>query len=237
MNTLLYSMGEKADDILQSFNLSEEELKKYDTVVAKFQNHFISRRNVIFERAKFNSRKQEGGENVDSFITALYGLAEHCGFGSLHDELIRDRIVVGIRDIALSEKMQMDPKLNLEKAVNYVRQSEAVKKQQETVRGTPTSNFTPIDEAINVVNKARSQYKATSRSHRTSDRAKKTQQSTFRAKNFTRNAIDAENHPCTLSSNVQLGKQSVTTAPRRDILNLCVDPKIQLEIFQMTKKM
>ena len=47
--------------------------------------------------------------------------------------------------------MQMDPNLNLEKAVNYVRQSKAVKKQQETVRGTPTSNFTPTDDAINVV--------------------------------------------------------------------------------------
>ena len=69
-----------------------EELKKYDTIVAQFQKHFISRRNVIFERAKFNSRKQEEGE-TDSFITALYGLAEHCGFGQLHDELIRDRIV------------------------------------------------------------------------------------------------------------------------------------------------
>ena len=170
VNTLLYSMGEKADDILQSFCLSEEELKKYEMVVAKFQKHFISSRNVIFERAKFNSQKQKEGENVDS---ALYELAEHYGFGSLHDKLICDRIVVGIRDIALSEKMQMDPNLDLEKAVNYIRQSKAVKKQQETVRGTPTSNFTPTDDAINVVNKARSQYKATSRSHRQSDRAKK----------------------------------------------------------------
>ena len=38
INTLLYSMGEKADDILQSFNLQEEELKKYETVVDKFHN-------------------------------------------------------------------------------------------------------------------------------------------------------------------------------------------------------
>ena len=123
VNTLLYSMGEKADDILQSFNLEEEELKKYETAIDKFQKHFICRRNVIFERAKFNSRKQEEGETVDSFITALYGLAEHCEFGQLHDELIRDRIVVGIRDITLSEKMQMDPKLDLAKAANYVHHS------------------------------------------------------------------------------------------------------------------
>ena len=67
----------------------------------RFQRHFVSRRNIIFERAKFNSRKQEDGETADSFITSLYGLAEHCAFGQLHDELIRDRIVVGIRDTDL----------------------------------------------------------------------------------------------------------------------------------------
>ena len=47
-------------------------------------------------RAKFNRRKQESGESVDTFITDLYGLAEHCQFGTLHDEMIRDRIVVRV---------------------------------------------------------------------------------------------------------------------------------------------
>ena len=56
------------------------------------------RRNVIFERAKFNQRQEEQGETVDSFITSLHYLAEHCGYGQLHDEMIRDRLVVGLRD-------------------------------------------------------------------------------------------------------------------------------------------
>lgn len=54
----------------------------------------MKRRNPIFERAKFNQRRQEEGEPVDSFITALHCLAEHCGYGELHDEMIRDRLVV-----------------------------------------------------------------------------------------------------------------------------------------------
>lgn len=32
VNSLIYSMGDQADDILRSFNLSEEEAKKYTTV-------------------------------------------------------------------------------------------------------------------------------------------------------------------------------------------------------------
>ena len=54
-------MGDEADDILRSFGLSEPDSKKYDVVLAKFEAHFIKRRNVIFKRVKFNMHKQEEG--------------------------------------------------------------------------------------------------------------------------------------------------------------------------------
>ena len=57
------------------------------------------------------------GESVDSCITDLYTLAEFCVFGGLHDELIRDRIVFGIRDKNLSEKLQHESDLKLSKAI------------------------------------------------------------------------------------------------------------------------
>ena len=49
--------------------------------------------------------------------------------------MIRDRIVVGLQDGKLAEKLQLDSELTLEKAVNQAQQSEAVKKQQAVVRG------------------------------------------------------------------------------------------------------
>ena len=98
-------MGDAADDILASLELTEEEKKTYDTVVAKFQSHFVKKRNIMFERAKFNQRKQQEGESIDNFVTALYCLSKHCQYGGLQDEVIRDRIVVGLRDSSLSEKL------------------------------------------------------------------------------------------------------------------------------------
>ena len=124
VNMLIYTMGDEADDILRSFKLSDTDVKKYSVVKEKFEDHFIKKRNVIYERARFNSRKQEKGEPVDSFITDLHALAEHCDYKDLHDEMIRDRIVVGLRDAALSEKLQLDSKLTLEKAVTTARQAE-----------------------------------------------------------------------------------------------------------------
>ena len=100
---------------------------------------------MIFESAKFNRRKQEEGEFVETFITALYALA---GYGNLHDEMIRDRIVVGILDCKLSEKLQLDPDLTLASAVTKVRQSEAIKLQQPLLLGKP-------DTPVGVVQRGR----------------------------------------------------------------------------------
>ena len=134
INMLICPMGDQADDILTSFRLSTTQLKQYHTVKTKFDEHFVLRRNVIFERAKFNRRHQEEGETVDTFITALNALTEHCNFGTLTDEMIRDRVVVGLLDAKLSEKLKLDSELTLPKAVNQPRQSEAVKKQQTLTR-------------------------------------------------------------------------------------------------------
>ena len=148
VNTLIYTMGDEGDDILSPFGLGEDDKKKYDTVKEKFQGYFIKKHNVIFERAKFNMRSQLEGESVDSFVTALHGLAEHCNFRDLKEELIRDRMVVGLRDATLSEKLQMDPDLTLEKAVTSARQRESVRKQQPLLRGDPAESSLPKEDPL-----------------------------------------------------------------------------------------
>jgi hypothetical protein len=42
-------------------------------------------------------------------VTSLYTLSEYCGYNDLREEMIRDWIVVGIKDANLSVKMQLDP--------------------------------------------------------------------------------------------------------------------------------
>lgn len=61
--------------------------------------------------------------------TAVNTLAEHCEFGALREELMWDRIVVGIRDAKLSESLQLD--LDLEQS--YHKKTEWKKK---VLRGT-----------------------------------------------------------------------------------------------------
>ena len=48
--------------------------------------------------------------------------------------MIRDRIVVGLLDVKLSERLQLNSNLTLESAVTQARQSEEVHKQQTVVQ-------------------------------------------------------------------------------------------------------
>ena len=60
---------------------------------------------MIIEHTEFNKCSQMPDEPVEQFITSLYNLAADCNFGELKDKLIRDRIVVGISDASLSERL------------------------------------------------------------------------------------------------------------------------------------
>ncbi|KAL3187041.1 hypothetical protein MRX96_026133 [Rhipicephalus microplus] len=134
VNTLIYAMGREAEDVLASLKLSDAEKLNYDAVTRAFAKHFVPRTNVIYERAKFNSRKQEAHESVDAFVTELYRLAETYEYGDLKEELIRDRLVVGLADTQLSEKLKLNAEMTLEAAVTAARNSKTFKLQQKDLR-------------------------------------------------------------------------------------------------------
>ena len=124
---------------MSSTNITAEERKIYATVVSKFDEFFKVRRNVIFERARFNRRNQQEGETSEQHIMELYALAENCDYSNLKEEMIWDRLVVGIRDTGLSQQLQLDAELTLEKAKTKVRQREAVGEQQKELQSPETS--------------------------------------------------------------------------------------------------
>ena len=134
VNTLMCLLGNKADDILSSFQLSNAESENYNVVKTKFDTYFAVRKNVIYERAVFNKRIQLPGKTVDEFILSLHCLAEPGNYGALKDEMVRDRLVVGLSEKHLSEHLQLDANLTLTKAVEKARNFELVKKQQSIIR-------------------------------------------------------------------------------------------------------
>lgn len=182
------------------------QLKDYKTVKEKFDSYSVVRRNVIYERAKFNRRVQNEHESVEEFITSLYELAEHCEYGDLHDQMIRDRIVVGLTDANVSQKLQLDPDLTLKKAQDIVRETDAVKKRQSELRNKadfPDNGVDSIRSAKHNNSRREQNNKATGKSNQKDFPGK---QSCFRCgKNpsNSREKCPARNSTCNKCSKVE----------------------------------
>ena len=129
VSIFLYAMGDCADDILTTLSIDEETVSFAD-IKTELNNYFGARQNVVVERARFNKRVQRQPEAIDSFIQDLYKIAEGCNYGTLKEELIRDRIVVGVADDDLSEQLQSKANLTLQEAVQLSGQTEARKESQ-----------------------------------------------------------------------------------------------------------
>jgi len=79
--------------------------------------------------------KEPKDEPVDNFVTSLHCLSEHCKYGNFHNEMICDKIVVGLWDSASLQK----PK---EMTITFAHQIEKVKKQQQVIRADQTPSNT-----------------------------------------------------------------------------------------------
>ena len=118
MNGLRLTQKLRAVQLLrltQTIHTSTWDIKRY----------CVGQRNETFERFNFNMRVQQEGETVDAYVTALKALAKTCNFGQLQDDLLRDRIVIGIKDNATRKKLLNMPRLTLKKCIDMCRTHES----------------------------------------------------------------------------------------------------------------
>ena len=90
---------------------------------------------TIYKRVRFNQRNSKVGRPQNNILW----LAQHCNYGEIKDEMIRDQLVVGIRHCSWSEKLQLDPSLTPETAKMTIHQREAVHEHQKVLKGNDKS--------------------------------------------------------------------------------------------------
>ena len=72
-----------------------------------------------------------------AFVADMRRMVRSCAYGDLEDSILRDRIVVGIRDDATRKKLlQVHRKLDLKQAVDICEAAEAATKQLKTISHT-----------------------------------------------------------------------------------------------------
>ena len=139
--TFITCIGSDALEVYNSLPFEREDDKMVmSKVLELMEKHCIGQTNVIYERYCFNNRNQENGESFDEYLTSLKVLAKTCNFGSLKDELIRDRIVCGIRDMGTRKKLLQEAGLTLQKCVNTCRSAETTATQMKAMSGKEDVN-------------------------------------------------------------------------------------------------
>ena len=135
MATLLTVVGEDAREVFATFMWENEgDNNKIESVLQKFANYCQPRKSVPFERYCFNCRVQEPGESYEQYRTSLRKLSEGCEFASITpEEILRDRLVFGIRDDKVRERLLREPSLTLTKADEICRAAESLNIQMKTI--------------------------------------------------------------------------------------------------------
>ena len=160
--TLKTVMGKECRQILSRLELSNADKKKPNKILEKLEEHFAPTRNVLYERYLFHSAQQQAHETVDQCMIRLRHLAESCKFGVLHNEMVRDRLVLGCRDKGAKARLFREKDCTLKKALEALQISEATQEQLKDIG----SEDNPIP--INAVSQSKkgTTYAAKQRQHK-----------------------------------------------------------------------
>ena len=115
---LLNLAGREAIQREKSFTYGDgESREKLDVLKKKFAEICKPKSNRTMDRHSFYTRDQLPGEAFKTWLADLKFKATTCKFGTLRDELIADRIVVGIKNENTKKILLREEELTLQKAI------------------------------------------------------------------------------------------------------------------------
>ena len=131
---LISTMGVEALQIYNGCDPSDEDT--CEDILQKLDTFILGETNEIFERYKFNSRQQQNGESVDSYLNSLKILRKTCNFcDCMKDSLIRDRLVLGVLDERIRKRLFQERKIDLKKCIDICHSYENTSNQMKVISG------------------------------------------------------------------------------------------------------
>ena len=130
----------------------DDDKADYELVLTKFRTYSEPRKNIVFERYQFWGRNQNEGEPVDQCVTDLCTKAAKCEFQAHESDMIRDKIVFGVHDTRIKERLLREADLMLARALDDAEQQKRASiklmqwelmKQHKEIKLTTTFNSVP----------------------------------------------------------------------------------------------
>lgn len=117
--------------------------KTYAQFVTMVREHVSPPPPVSVQRFHFNSRIQKDAETVAQFVTELKRLSEYCSFGETLDDMLRDRLVCGVRDSILQRRLLTEIDLTFAKAFELAKLAELAERSAGEIQ-PPVGDPEPV---------------------------------------------------------------------------------------------
>ena len=143
---LLSVVGAKTYAILRGLSGNNPSQKTFTELCELMELHIRPAPNEIHERFLFYSRDRKDHESIGQYIAELRKLSENCSYGDKLNEQLRDRLVVGVRNEKIQQRLRSERALTLEKALETalsIESSTKFAKEIQCAQGT-RENYSAI---------------------------------------------------------------------------------------------
>jgi hypothetical protein len=129
------TMGEDALSYFSNLPIAEKDKHTVEKILDAMEEHLVPELNVVHERIVFNTTKQEDDESADQYINInrLRKLIKTCKYGDMADDLLRDKLIISIRDKRLRARFYANHRLTLMEWINQLKATETAELQLETI--------------------------------------------------------------------------------------------------------
>ena len=158
------------EDLIAPVKVSD---KKYEDLMKCLKEHFEPSPSTIVARFRFHTCDREDGASVATYVAQLRRLAWPCQFSAeVLEEMLRDRLVCGIRNPRLQSRLLSESSLTLHVALTIAQAYEsAAANTSELNRGFPGTSDRVEFQPVNQVAEQRQQLRQRRRQPRGSGTA------------------------------------------------------------------
>lgn len=142
MSAVGYSAIQIYNSLPASANITLKQVKE------KFDLYFSPKLNITFERYKFHKILQNDGETIDEYVTRLRLQAQNCEFEQLKDSILRDQLILGIKNDSVRTKL-LSEDITLEKAIKICQATELAQKQTAEIHSEHEKNVCLVQKTDN----------------------------------------------------------------------------------------
>ena len=125
--------------------------KSFNELVFVLKNHYNPTLSEMVQRSHFNSHCRKPGESFAQFVAELRALAEFCNYRESLEKMIRDRVVCGIMNSKIQQKLLAEKPETLKRAVEIAQGMETALKNAIELTQKEGSSAMTTTESVNRV--------------------------------------------------------------------------------------